>query len=112
MGTERNKLRGGVASLLKRAEPPVPANEEVALIPRAGRPPKDQPSQWNSRRDYRTSIVMDREQHIEIRRLANACGVTFKQAMFILLKEGLARYKSGELEIHTVNFPSESEESL
>lgn len=97
MPNDRNKLKGGVQSLLRRTE--APAVEEVTLVKRSGRPPKDQPSGWNSNRDYRTSIVMDREQHNTIKKLANSTGVTFKQVMYLLLEEGLTRYESGKLTI-------------
>lgn len=105
MANERNKLKGGVASLLNRAEPSAPRGG-VELSSRGGRPPKDRPSGWNSCRDYRTSLVVDRDQYDKIRRLSNSTGQTVKQLMFILLEEGLKRYESGHLKI--VNLREES----
>lgn len=101
MGNERNKLRGSMASLLGRqAEDEAPAG--VQLANKGGRPPKDRPSAWNSKRDYRTSLVMDREQYNVIRRLSNVSGQTLKELMFVLLEEGLKRYESGELKIRNI----------
>ena len=95
---ERNRLRGGVESLLRRSVGPDEPNE-VKLVNKSGRPPKDSPTGWNSKRDYRTSIVMDREQHNELKRLANSKGMTFKEVMYLLIEEGLRRLDAGELEM-------------
>lgn len=98
MANERNKLKAGVSSLLGRAGI-VQERQDVELSRRGGRPPKDKPSGWNSSRDYRTSLVVDREQYSKIRRLSNITGQTVKQLMYLLLEEGLASYESGHLKI-------------
>ena len=95
---ERNKLRGGVESLLRRSGGDDEGGE-VKLVSKSGRPPKDNPSGWNSRRDYRTSVVMDREQHNALKKLANSKGMTFKEVMFLLIQEGMRRLESGDLEM-------------
>jgi len=98
MGNDRNKLHAGVASLLSRPESGAMGNVELAH--KGGRPPRERPSSWNSKRDYRTSLVMDRDQYNEIRALANSTGLTLKQLMYLLLEEGLRRHQSGDLKIN------------
>ncbi len=91
---DRNKLKAGAASLLKRCQ------EEVPLVRRAGRPGASAgTSTWDRARNLTTSLVMDKEQHSEIRRIANKTGNSFKQTMFLLLDEGLRSYRDGSLQI-------------
>ena len=91
---ERNMLSLGAEALIKRSTP------EVQLVSKAGRPSAaDSHEKWERHRNYTTSLVMDKEQHNQIKRLANKTGITFKQVMYLLLEEGLNRYDSGELVI-------------
>ena len=92
--SDRNKLKAGAASLLKRSQ------DEVQLVRRAGRPGSSvTTSTWERSRNLTTSIVMDKEQHSEIRRIANKTGNSFKQTMFLLLDEGIRSYRNGILRI-------------
>lgn len=93
MSKDRNSLKAGITSMISRD------GASTRLVNGLGRPPKDSPSAWDEKRNYRTSIVMDAKQHGDIRRLSSRCGVTFKDAMFLLLEEGLRRVESGELVI-------------
>lgn len=92
---ERNMLSMGAESLIKRN------SDEVRLVKKAGRPSAGSPqTSWDKKRNLTTSMVMDREQHNQIKRLANKTGNTFKQVMYLLLQEGLNRYEAGDMVIH------------
>jgi hypothetical protein len=90
---EKNRLKNVLGSVV------IGAVENVELLSKAGRPAQGDNRAWDKERNYRTSLVMDPEQHNAIKRLANKTGVTFKQTMYLLLDEGLRRVESGELEI-------------
>ncbi len=92
---ERNMLKVGVGSLIRRQP------DEVHLVRKAGRPGKgaDQNNRWSKSRNITTSMVMDKDQHNQIKRLANRTGNTFKETMYLLLQEGLNRYDCGDLVI-------------
>lgn len=93
---ERNMLRAGVGSLISRQP------NDVQLVSKAGRPAKDAgkgAGRWAKSRNITTSMVMDKEQHNQIKKLANKTGNTFKETMYLLLQDSLNRYESGELQI-------------
>lgn len=93
MSAQRNIMRENLGSLIKKS------TEDVQLAPKSGRPPKGSVSSWPEERNYRTTIVLDKEQHQSLKRLANKSGASFKEVMYLLLSEGLKRVESGDLVI-------------
>ena len=109
MNKDRNTLRQGVSSILGSAARRASALDQdgestgVVLTSHGGRPPAGSGLGWDRKRNKMTSVVFDAEQHRELRILSNKLGITFKQLMFELLREGHSRYHAGELEIKNPN---------
>lgn len=82
---------------VKRALPP--------RFPRGPRGPKSSmEKRWAKGRGFPTSFVFDRYQYLEVCKIAAGEKISRKEMVFRLIKEGLKKYNSGEMDM---NFETE-----
>ena len=95
-GIDKNRLRSGVSALFDQTAGGAAGLEHPR---RGGRPEKGRAGRFSRKTQKVTSVVFDPDQHEYLKELSLKTGVTFKEVMFLLIREGIVRYERGEVDI-------------